>query len=379
MPTTRNMLQLFVASPSDVAEERDALEDVVKETNRIWRHKAELNLELLRWEDDTFPGFSTDAQDVVNAQIGDAYDVFVGIFWCRFGSPTSRFASGTLEEFERAYARRSAGENIDILIYFKDAPIPPSQLDVEQFTQVLEFKKLIKKRGGLHKHFINIDDFKKQVMFALHRIMENHAHTVGEAIKAGPGTEVAEDDEAGFLDYVEGAVVCIEKIGAEAIGINNTVATWSERIPQVTEAINAGLKAQNLPIIVAERTRAAGIFDEFTNDLRAGRKRMRKEFEQATDFTLKAVGLASEFEPMPQDVKDTTLKGFVEMTDALRFVSQSVEQFKAPLETMPRVSKKLNKSVRRCVEELRVLLAEFVIMQDMCNEVVANVKRLPAH
>ena len=63
-----------------------------------------LDLELVRWETHVRPGIAADAQAVVNPQIGP-YDLFIGILWNRFGTPTGRAESGTREEFDQAYAR----------------------------------------------------------------------------------------------------------------------------------------------------------------------------------------------------------------------------------------------------------------------------------
>ena len=49
--------------------------------------------------------FVYDGQDVINRQIEDKYDLFIGIMYTKFGSPTNRAESGTVEEFEIAYKK----------------------------------------------------------------------------------------------------------------------------------------------------------------------------------------------------------------------------------------------------------------------------------
>ncbi|CAK8716487.1 hypothetical protein KKHLCK_05615 [Candidatus Electrothrix laxa] len=99
------LLQVFVASPGDVKDERTLLDDVISEFNKTWGNRNGVTLDLLKWETDSHPSFGVDPQEVINNQIGDNYDVFIGIMWGRFGSPTKRAESGTEEEFNRAYAR----------------------------------------------------------------------------------------------------------------------------------------------------------------------------------------------------------------------------------------------------------------------------------
>ena len=142
MPETRKILQVFVASPGDLSEERRILEDVITEFNLTWGDTQNVRLELVKWETHSRPGFGEDAQDVINNQIGDKFDIFLGIMWGRFGSPTNRAESGTQEEFERAYSRlKTSSGSIPIMFYFKDGGIPPSKMDPEQLAKVQEFRK----------------------------------------------------------------------------------------------------------------------------------------------------------------------------------------------------------------------------------------------
>ncbi len=133
MTRQETVLSVFVASPSDVEEERTHLEDTIREPNTTWSRELGLRLELIRWETHAYPEFAVDAQAVINSQIPDDYDIFIGIMWYRFGTATGR--SGTEEEFDRAKTRFDADSNsVQLMIYFKDtpAPIAPSKLDYSQ-------------------------------------------------------------------------------------------------------------------------------------------------------------------------------------------------------------------------------------------------------
>jgi hypothetical protein len=96
MPKKATILRVFVASPSDVAAEREQLEFLVAEMNKAWGKSLGVVCELLRWETDVRPAFGTEPQAVVNTQIGDDYDIFIGILWSRFGTKTSTLTQGQL-------------------------------------------------------------------------------------------------------------------------------------------------------------------------------------------------------------------------------------------------------------------------------------------
>jgi hypothetical protein len=103
MPT---QWRIFVASPSDVKPERNALEKDVREVNLTHGDQLDYRLELVRWETHVAPNAGR-PQQVINQQIG-SYSIFVGIMWRRFGTPTGLAGSGTEEEFRIAYQAGSA-------------------------------------------------------------------------------------------------------------------------------------------------------------------------------------------------------------------------------------------------------------------------------
>ena len=116
------VVRLFVASPDDVSRERGELVKVVDRLNRIFERIKGIRIQLVRWESDTYPGVGSDAQDVINSQVDDAYDVFLGILWRRLGTPTGRAESGTVEEYTRARARFDADRaSVHIMWYFKES------------------------------------------------------------------------------------------------------------------------------------------------------------------------------------------------------------------------------------------------------------------
>ena len=94
MSRTESVLAIFLASPSDVMDERNLFQEIVAEWNQTWARNLGLRLELLRWEQDAYPGAGTDSQDVINHQIPEDYDLFIGLMWSRFGTPTARAGSG---------------------------------------------------------------------------------------------------------------------------------------------------------------------------------------------------------------------------------------------------------------------------------------------
>lgn len=150
LPRQPRVLKIFIASPNDVTEEREALARLVRDINDVLAFLAPesgLTLELVRYETHTSPDIGS-PQEVINRQIAPDYDIFVGVMWRRTGTPTAREASGTIEEFWRAYERRKQGHLPRIMFYFCDQPIAiPDSAELEQLAGVVKFREELSKLG----------------------------------------------------------------------------------------------------------------------------------------------------------------------------------------------------------------------------------------
>ena len=144
------ILKVFVASPSDVAEEREALARLIRDINDVLTFltpEKRLSLELVRYETHAYPDIGA-PQDVINRQIPVDYDIFIGVMWKRAGTPTRNAASGTIEEFQRAVDKRKTSHLPRIMFYFCDAPIAmPSIDEIAQIAEVVKFRDSLSKLG----------------------------------------------------------------------------------------------------------------------------------------------------------------------------------------------------------------------------------------
>lgn len=119
-------VRIFIASPSDVAEERTLAYRVIERLRREFVERAEI--QAIIWEHE--PLYATSD---FQSQIGTpaTSDIFVLLLWSRFGSPLgdkfvrtdgSRYSSATEYEFEEAYAAFTEKGSPRMLVYRKTAP-----------------------------------------------------------------------------------------------------------------------------------------------------------------------------------------------------------------------------------------------------------------
>lgn len=156
------LIKIFLASPGDVAEERNAVEQVVETVNRNLGREKRIRLETVRWEKDTYPLLGSDAQNIVNRQIAQMTDcdLFIGIMWNRFGQPTPRAGSGTEEEFNRALESFKVSGRPEIMFYFKQEAANITTLpEIEQKRKVIEFRGRLE-HEGLIADYSDAQEFK---------------------------------------------------------------------------------------------------------------------------------------------------------------------------------------------------------------------------
>lgn len=178
-------IRVVVVSPSDVLPAREAATRVIAETSRIFLLQGRRQLVCWRWETDAHPGFHEHGpQGLIDElmQIQDA-DVVVGIFWKRFGTPTTTHGSGTEHELRRAIDARRARGRPQVMVYFCSAPAMPSLAELDQWRRVLEFKEEFP-ADGLWWSYIDAGEFE--------HIFRDHLQTylITAAGRGEPGVAV---------------------------------------------------------------------------------------------------------------------------------------------------------------------------------------------
>ncbi|MBE1291378.1 MAG: DUF4062 domain-containing protein [Rhodobacteraceae bacterium] len=171
MPTTIHEVSVFISSPSDVNEERKIVESVIEEINQMIGRNLGLRLRPLKWENDVVPVLGRSPQEIIDEDIGDQYDIFLGIMSTRFGTPTKSAASGTQHEFEKAYSRKASDPNsIELMFYFQNPGHSGREIVPSELQKVLDFKESISSKG-LYCNYNNTDDFRTHVTSHLAKIL----------------------------------------------------------------------------------------------------------------------------------------------------------------------------------------------------------------
>lgn len=375
MPRTEHVLTVFVASPSDVGGERTRLEEVIRELNITWSRILGVRLELVRWETHAYPGKGDDAQDVINEQIPEDYDLFVGIMWCRYGTPTGRSGSGTVEEFERAKARYDAdSSSVKLMVYFKDEAIPPSQLDPTQLSKVNEFRISLGDEGVLYWKFKSIDQFEKlirlhltrqvQAWKAQFRELESSAVQNESAEQPGREPEAESQDDLGVLDLVEIFEDRFVELGNISERISEATEDLAEKMTRRTKQIEK--LPRDLQGIVnpkdAKRliSRAAVDMEQYTARIDAELPLFSDALNTGMTAFIRCVSMFMGLDAVVAHAEQAKegLEAIVSLQATFAITKESLSEFRQSTHDLPPMTSKLNKAKRSAVSVIDRLIAQ---------------------
>jgi len=378
MPRQETILQVFVASPSDVADERAALEDVIRELNSTWSRTLGCRLDLVRWETHAVPGLGQDAQAVVNRSVPQDADIFIGMLWSRFGTSTHRAESGTREEFDIALARyRRDQSSVRIMFYFKDEPLAPSQMDPDQLRQIQDFRSELGNLGALYWKFNTLEEFQNLVRVHLSRVVQEWAQTSGGPPSTAPGgmgpvtpsappsgdaQPAQEVEEEGLLDLVDQANDAFAKLMELSERMTAAIKELGERIAQrAHEFQELHPERGSYDVKAAKRiaARAAADLTEYSARTEVDIPIFAEALAAAMASLGRAASISIEFDR--RDVSDLRdLFGQARsLRETLTQTSSNLHSFSDSIAATPRVTSELNKAKRRALSTMASLLREF--------------------
>jgi len=175
MAYSAKVFNVMIASPSDVAPERNIVREVIYEWNAVHSMQRYIVLLPLSWETHASPEMGKPPQKIINKQILDKCDLLVGVFWTRIGTATGDYSSGTVEEIEEHIESKKP-----TMLYFSNQPAHLDSVDAKQISKLKDFKKSCRGRGLLET-YDDYSDFKEKFYRQLQlKINENEYFRITE-------------------------------------------------------------------------------------------------------------------------------------------------------------------------------------------------------
>ncbi|MBS1825491.1 MAG: SUMF1/EgtB/PvdO family nonheme iron enzyme [Acidobacteria bacterium] len=171
------LVRVFVASPSDVEEERGHVAAVAAALNGYVAELHGVQFRVVGWRTDV--RFRVDVkgpQGPIDVDVPvEKCDVVVGIFWKRFGP-------GTVDEVRRAVGAKKP----EVVLCFNKTPWSPENEDEgEHMMGILKFRKEI---PGLHLDYVGEQDFRDKIRGWFEKYLKAHFPIAGGKAVAGDPT-----------------------------------------------------------------------------------------------------------------------------------------------------------------------------------------------
>jgi hypothetical protein len=216
--------QLFLASSSELKEDRKEFEIFINRKNKDWFDKG-VFLELVVWEDFLDAVSQTRLQEEYNREIRGC-DLFVMLFFTKVGKYTA-------EEFETAFGQFKATRKPFIFTYFKTAQIDLGAANEEDLASLFAFKKKLDSLGHFYTTYKSIEELKLHFNGQLDKLAKAGfialARDGGDAPAAGGGHQA----------HVSGPGAVAQGTGATAGGAGSVIVGGSN-----TGAINTGTQIE---------------------------------------------------------------------------------------------------------------------------------------
>lgn len=388
MPVQTTTYRILLSMPSDLKNEVDCVDGVIDELNLSWGKPNNSRIELVHWSKNLTPGASIGSvQNLVNTELGTEFDLYIGILWKRFGTPTDNADSGTEEEFNTAYSNFLKNPQASqILFYFCDIPFTLDEIDLEQLQKVRQFKKRLMDDNVLFKSYKSLDD--------LAQLLRIHIPArLGALVEATPNEPIIEDPQAkesafdeaiqeineeqyaeddwGILEYREEFDTSISEYVSSIGRLNKAMEIIGKRTETKTKQI---VSLQHNPNASISQYRnlflgLAKYMDDYTNTLEVESAICFPIFSKAMNASLQLLNLSI--------VEEDGLNGLREQRDAIFELYNTMDgsiysmiDFLQSIESLPKMTTELNKSKKRLSLAQQAFIDDLIDSKGLVQEVI---------
>jgi hypothetical protein len=380
MPKSLTELAVFISSPSDMSAERTLIQQAVDVLSKELESSHRLKLRALKWEEDVVPGIGETAQSVISSQIGDDYDIYIGVLGTYFGTPSGSYASGTESEFRAAYARYVAHpDSVRVLFYFKTAVENIYAMDIDQFQKVMNFRNELQETV-LYGTFLNPDDLLKKLRGHLARLISDQwegqkwkvqspihepgpssALSQGVSANLSSSEEQSEAEEDGLMELV---AIAMEESGR----INQIMVSMTEDsgiLQGAFEVFTPNLQAAQS---TSNPQAAVRVYDELADQMLSYEKRLASAspqlgsaLEGALQAYLKLKRLVRAELPVAEEALAQTTDGLTKLHAVIKQTRETITGVRDITLAVPPFTKRLRSAKRRLAAAFDSYIASVTI------------------
>ncbi len=190
MGKTKKIIKIFISSPNDVKQQRLICEKSINNLNKMLGQSYGIHLDPFLWEHSSSTVEMGLPQSLTPSPAG--YDLYIGILWKRFGTPTGEqdkltglpCESGTETEFKLAYDswKKTGKPSIKFMHKKVIEQINEDNNDYVQYKKVTKFLDDFCADGahpGIYYEFENDSDFEEKIQcFIFDYIVKSERRTI---------------------------------------------------------------------------------------------------------------------------------------------------------------------------------------------------------
>lgn len=308
--------------------------------------------------------------------------------WTRFGTGTRRAGSGTVEEFQRAYKKHLENPNqVKIMFYFKNAPVPPSELIPEQLARIKSFQQDLGEKGGYYRTFTSRDEFAQLVSMHLSGQVQEYGkswglnitasksdstfHTEQNAIQNLEETIYENDrEDEGFLDLFEIGQENFDSMNEALLRMTNALNDLGKRAEIGGKELNELNSAKSTDIKQAKRisNRIAEALNNFAALMEVDVPVFASCYSNGIDAYSRAIAMSEDFEAQDDMGLETALKNFQEFKISTTQAKENMFMFRETVARTPRATTMYNRSRKRVLSILDILDEELSASINLASE-----------
>ncbi len=201
------IIRIFISSPGDVAPEKTAIHRQITEINRS--RLCRENHIVFQADDwvNLIGNFDERIQYQINEMVG-GYDIYIGILWMRYGTPTGainpdtnqEYGSGTEEEFWEAERQlKKDPASIKRFMFFKK---PLADIPEERKTDIAKIEAFKQSCG---EHFRNSFTDTQEFEGRIARLLNDQAHEISKHKRIAVKNESIKDAVVADTSLIEEA------------------------------------------------------------------------------------------------------------------------------------------------------------------------------
>lgn len=372
---------LFISSPQDLETERSEISNIINEINLTYSSRKSVNLDVIKWETHSAPGITdTYTQNLINNDLGNEYDVFIGMLWQKFGTKTEIANSGTEEEFLKAVERYKNGDKIQILFYFKTTPpVSLDHLNLDELNKIKKFKEYLKENNILYWSFNTLEDLQTNLRLHIPKridelIIKNNSstennNTLNNLVKNDRKNVL--DDDIGYFDYIfqfedslEDSTIALTNISESTKKIGEDLTEKANEMTRISKYPNP-----NRNIILEYFKRTSKTINSYSDKIEIEIPNFYNNFEDAINIGLKYLNSIDKYN-INENVDNikNNYEQIKELKSSIPHAIEGMNVFYEEAKDLPNIQTDLNKAKRRLLIKLEDLIYKLGKSYELTNE-----------